>query len=89
MLVERHIFLLGRANQTYTDDEWQRQVKWGWWQTCTATLAMLWGVTAFNPMSEATFEWVAVEFFEHLQGGSLSLCLVFSVTEDGYGNIDL
>jgi hypothetical protein len=40
-------------------------------------------------MSEATFERVAVEFFERLRGGSLSSSLVFSVTEDGDVNIDL
>ena len=50
---------------------------------------MLQGVTVFNPMSEATFEQLAVGFFECLQGGLLSSCLVFSVTEDGDVNIDL
>jgi hypothetical protein len=37
-------------------------------------------------MSEATFERVAVEFFERLRGGSLSSR---PVTEDGDVNIDL
>jgi hypothetical protein len=50
---------------------------------------MLRGVTAFNPMSEATFDRVAVEFFERLRGGSLSSCPVFLVTEDGDVNTDL
>ena len=50
---------------------------------------MLWGVTAFNPTSEATFEQVAVEFFKCLRGGSLSSDPVFSVTDDGDINIDL
>jgi hypothetical protein len=50
---------------------------------------MLRGVTALNPMSEATFERVAVEFFERLRGGSLSSRPVFSVTDDGDVNIDL
>jgi hypothetical protein len=49
---------------------------------------MLRGVTVFNPTSQATFEWVDVEFFKCLQGGS-SLCPVFLVTEDGDINIDL
>jgi hypothetical protein len=50
---------------------------------------MLWAVTALNPMSEATFERVAVAFFERLRGGSLSSHPVFSVTDDGDVNIDL
>ena len=49
---------------------------------------MLQGITALNPMSEATFEWVAVGFFKHLQGGS-SLHPAFSVTDDGDININL
>ena len=51
---------------------------------------MLRGVTVSSPMSEATCERVALEFFERLRGGGSSpLLSVSSVTDDGEVNIDL
>jgi hypothetical protein len=51
---------------------------------------MLRGVTVSSPMSEATCERVALEFFERLRGGGSSPSLpVSSVTDDGEVNMDL
>jgi hypothetical protein len=51
---------------------------------------MLRGVTLSSPMSEATCERVAFEFFERLRGGGSSpLWLGSSVTDDGEVNMDL
>ena len=51
---------------------------------------MLRGVTVFNLISEATCEWVAVEFFERFGGGgSSSLWPASSVTDEGEVNMDL
>jgi hypothetical protein len=51
---------------------------------------MLRGVTVFNPMSEATCERVAAEFFKRFGGGgSSSLRSAPSVTDEGEVNKDL
>jgi hypothetical protein len=51
---------------------------------------MLRGVTLSSPMSEATCERVAFEFFERFCGGGSSpLWPVSSVTDDGEVNMDL
>jgi len=51
---------------------------------------MLRGVTVSSPMSEATCERVAFDFFERLRGGGSSPSRpVSSVTDDGDVNMDL